>query len=222
MFSKILIIEDIDSISLGISSVLKKNFDSEIHTSKYCDDGYLKIKKAISEQQPYDLIITDLSFKDDLNKNIKITTGEELIAKLNQEDIHTKIIVYAMDEKPFVIKSLLSTPLINAYVIKGRESTTELIEAISLVAKGFAYISPGFENTLKQQSLFEIDRFDISILRLLSEGNTQEDISKLFKEKKYPSASMSSIEKKINRLKLILKANNSIQLVAIAKDMKII
>ncbi|MFD2603148.1 response regulator [Flavobacterium suzhouense] len=222
MFSKILIIEDIDSISLGIITVLKKNFDSEIHSVKYCDEGYLKIKKAISESKPYDLIITDLSFKDDHKKKIHLATGEELIAKLRKESIHPKIIVYAMDEKPFIIKSLLSDHFINAYVIKGRESTSELIDAINSTIKGFTYISPAFEKTFKQQSLFEMDSYDILILRFLSEGHTQDDISKLFKEKRYPSASMSSIEKRINKLKLVLKANNSIQLVAIAKDMKII
>ncbi|PZR23308.1 MAG: response regulator [Flavobacterium psychrophilum] len=222
MSLKILIVEDIDSISIGISTLLRKNFDTEIQTAKYCDEGYLKIKKALAEDTPFDIIITDLSFKDDPQKSIQLATGQALISRLYQEKFQQKIIVYAMDEKPYLIRSLLTDHLINAYVIKGRESTNELIEAIHSVVKGTTYISPEFVNILKQNSFFEIDEFDIMILKSLSEGNTQEDISRSFKEKKYPSASTSSIEKKINRLKLILKANNSIQLVAIAKDMRII
>lgn len=222
MFRKILILEDIDSICIGISTLLHKNFTSEIHTAKYCDDGYLKIKKAISDDIPFDLIITDLSFKPDPSREVQLTTGESLIKRLRDEDICTKIIVYSIEDKPYLIRSLFTEFSISGFVVKGRESSNELIEAILSISKEGVYISPEFANVLKQQALFEIDKYDVEILKLLSEGFTQEDISRIFKEKEYPSPSTSSIEKKINRLKFALKANNSIHLVAIAKTLRIV
>jgi DNA-binding NarL/FixJ family response regulator len=222
MFRKILIIEDIDSISLGLTALLEKNFIAEVHTTKYCDEGYLKIKKAFMDDTPYDLIITDLSFKDDPTRECLMTSGEELIKRLQEEQIFPKIIVYSVEGKPFLIRSLFSEKSINGFIVKGRESSTELLEAIVAIAKGDIYISLEFSNILKQQPVFEIDKFDVEILKLLSEGCTQEDISVVFKRNNYPSPSTSSIEKKINKLKFILKAQNSIHLVAIAKDMRIV
>jgi hypothetical protein len=45
--------------------------------AKYCDEALLKIKKVLNDQ-PYELLISDLSFKADHNKN-QLNSGEELI-----------------------------------------------------------------------------------------------------------------------------------------------
>ena len=222
MFKKILILEDIDCISIGVNALLIENFSFEIQTAKYCDDAYLKIKKAIIDNTPFDLIITDLSFKNDPGRDTQIATGEALIKRMRDEDIHTKIIVYSVEDKPYLIRSLFSKNAVSGFVVKGRESSNELVEAVIETAKGGIYISPEFASVLNQQSLFEIDMYDVEILKLLSEGFAQDDISRIFKQKEYPSPSTSSIEKKINRLKYALKANNSIHLVAIAKNMRIV
>lgn len=222
MFRKILILEDIDSISLGITSLLEKNFTSEVHTAKYCDEGYLKIKKAINDEMPYDLIITDLSFKNDPKRESRLASGEALIRQLQEEHIKLKVIVYSIEDKPYLIKSLFSSNSINGFVVKGRESNTELIEAITAALQDIIYVSPQFAGILKKQPLHEIDKYDVEVLKMLSTGCTQEDISIAFKKKEYPSPSTSSIEKKINKLKFMLKAHNSIHLIAIAKDMRII
>lgn len=222
MFRKILIIEDIDSISIGITSLLEKKFTAEVHTSKYCDEGYLKIKKAFNEKNPFDLIITDLSFKEDPTREIQLASGDALIRRLKEEDINPKIIVYSIEDKPHLIKSLFSSSAIIGFVIKGRESSIELVEAIKAAFLDHIYVSPQFAGILKQQPLFEIDKYDIEILKMLSMGSTQEDISHAFKQNDYPSPSTSSIEKKINKLKFMLKAQNSIHLIAIAKDLRIV
>lgn len=221
MFKKILLIEDIDSISLGVTALLEKNFDTIIHNAKYCDEGYLKIKRANHDEAPYDLIITDLSFKEG-SRTSKIKSGQELIAQLRDEKIDQKIIVYSIEDKPYLVRTLFNDNYINGFVIKGRESNSELLDAVRAIYRGDIYISPQFSNVLKDQPDFQVDTYDVEILRLLSEGYTQEDISGIFKQKSYPSPSTSSIEKKINKLKSILKAQNSIHLVAIAKDMRLI
>lgn len=222
MFRKILIIEDIDSISLGITSLLEKKFTAEVHTSKYSDEGYLKIKKAFNEKNPFDLIITDLSFKEEPSREIQLASGDALIRRLKEENINPKIIVYSIEDKPYLVKSLFSAGAIIGFVVKGRESSTELIEAIKAAFQDQVYVSPQFAGILKQQPLFEIDKYDVEILKMLSLGSTQEDISNTFKQNDYPSPSTSSIEKKINKLKFMLKAQNSIHLIAIAKDLRIV
>jgi len=221
MFRKILITEDIDSISLSITAMLEKNFDAEIINAKYCDEGYLLIKKAAQDEKPFDLVITDLSFKDD-HRDTTISSGEDFIKKIREEFFDLKIIVYSIEDRPFLIKSLFNNSYINAYVAKGRDSISELTDAIRNVYYGNIYLSPEFADVLKDQSVFEVDKYDVEVLKLLSEGFTQEDISVVFKQKNYPSPSTSTIEKKINKLKFMFKANNSIHLVAITKDMRLI
>ena len=222
MFKKILITEDIDSISLGITALLEKNFNAELHTVKYCDEAYSFIKKGVQEKAPFDLIITDLSFKDDPLRDSEILSGEELISTLRTNNIPIRIIVYSVEDKAHLIRSLFNTQNINGFVAKGREGNAELVEAIQAVERGDMYISNEFSNILREQPLIEIDKYDIEILKLLSEGLTQEDISRIFRSKDYPSPSTSSIEKKINRLKFIFKTHNSIHLISTAKDMRLI
>lgn len=222
MFKKILIAEDIDSISLGITSLLEKNFNTELHTVKYCDEAYQLIKKGIQEKAPYGLVITDLSFKDDPMHDAEMRSGEDLISKLREENIPIRIIVYTVEDKNHLIRHLFNDKNINGFVAKGRESNTELIEAVKAVHKGDLYISHDFANILREQPVIELDKYDIEVLKMLSEGLTQEDISRVFRKNDYPSPSTSSIEKKINRLKFIFKVQNSIHLIATAKDMRLI
>ena len=65
MFQKVIIAEDMDDIHKGVYDTLDGLGIREIHQEQYCDNAYLKIKKAALEHEPYDLLITDLSFKAD-------------------------------------------------------------------------------------------------------------------------------------------------------------
>ncbi len=222
MFKKILIIEDIDSVNLGIRTALKEKYDVNITSSKYCDEAFLKIKKGIIEEAPYDLVITDLSFIED-HRESKITTGEQLIKSIKHEQPDINIIVYSIENRPYRIKQLFEEYKINSYITKGRESTLELIEAIdALSKKQSVYISPKLSQILKDDVFFEIEDFDIELIRNLSQGLTQDEISYLLKKQGKSPSSISSIEKRINKLKIFFKAKNTIHLVAISKDLGII
>ena len=222
MFRKILISEDIDSISFGLVSVLQKNYPSDIRTTKYCDDALLKIKAALLENNPYELLITDLSFKAD-HRSTKISSGEELIEAARKEQPDLKIIVYSIDDKPYRVKSLFDNYKINAFVAKGRESSVEIIEALDVVHDTEAtYISPQLSHIARDVAILEIDDDDVELLRHLSNGLTQTEISILLKQERKSSSSMSSIEKRINKLKIYFKANNTIHLISVVKDLGII
>lgn len=222
MFQKVLIAEDLDSISIAVVQALKEISVSEIHHAKYCDDAFLQIKKALQDNQPYDLLISDLSFKPDHREN-KLTSGEELIEAVKKLQPDIKTIVFSIEDKSFRIKSLFNNLGINGYVAKGRESMRELKKAIQHTynnedIKPSAQIS----EALKDKSLFEIESYDISLLKSLSKGLTMEEISSEFKDSGIIPNGSSSLEKRINRLKIYFKASNNVHLIAITKDLGVV
>lgn len=218
MFQKVLIAEDLDSISFSVVQVLQELAVLEIHHAKYCDDAFLKIKRAIHDNVPYDLLISDLSFKTDHREN-KLISGEELIEAVKKEQPTIKTIVFSIEDKSFRIKSLFNNLGINAYVSKGRDSMPELKKAIERIYDNEEKIvSAELSHALRDKSLFEIESYDIALLKLLSKGNTVEEIASEFKESGIAPNGTSSLEKRINRLKIYFKANNNVHLIALAKD----
>lgn len=222
MFKKILLVEDIDTIGHGISAKIKQGLGVEnIVMVQYCDNAYLKFVKAEKDKEPFDLLITDLSFKKDYRES-SISSGEQLIKKLRDQNYNTPIIVYSVEERPSVIKKLIDWYNVSAYVLKGRNSTNSMISALKAVKNGEFYISLELSGALRKKEIFTLEKFDTILLRQLSKGNTQEEISVILKEKSISPSSLSSIEKRLNRLKEELKAKTTIQLVANAKDLGLI
>lgn len=222
MFHKVLIAEDLDSISIAVVQALEEISILEIHHAKYCDDAFLKIKKALHDNQPYDLLISDLSFKPDHREN-RLNSGEELIEAVKKAQPDIKTIVFSIEDKSFRIKSLFNNLGINAYVSKGRESIPELKKSIQRIYNN-EEIKPSAEisHALRDKSLFEIESYDISLLKSLSKGLTLEDISSEFKDSGIIPNGSSSLEKRINRLKIYFKASNNVHLIAITKDLGLV
>ena len=77
-------------------------------------------------------------------------------------------------------------------------------------------------HALLDKSLLEIELYDIELLKLLAKGFTQEEVSIQFKETGTIPFGASSIEKRINKLKIFFKANNNVHLIAIAKDLGLV
>ena len=222
MFKKVLVAEDFDSISITVGQALGDLSVSEIHHAKYCDDAFLKIKKALHEGVPYDLLVSDLSFKMDHREN-KLNTGEELIAAVKKLQPDIKTIVFSIEDKSYRVKSLFNNLGINAYVSKGRDSIPELKRAIiEIFNTNSKILSNSLSHTLRDKSLIEIESYDIEILKLLSKGHTLDDISTEFKTMNIAPNGSSSLEKRINKLKIFLKANNNVHLIAISKDLGLV
>ena len=222
MFQKVLVAEDLDSISIAVIQALEEISILKIHHAKYCDEAFLKIKKALHDDEPYDLLISDLSFKPDHREN-KLSSGEELIEAVKKVQPNIKTIVFSIEDKSFRIKSLFNNLRINAYVSKGRDSIPELKKAIQRIYNN-EEIKPSAEisNALRDKSLYEIESYDISLLKSLSKGLTLEEISTEFKDSGIIPNGSSSLEKRINRLKIYFKANNNVHLIAIAKDLGLV
>lgn len=222
MFQKVLVAEDLDSISIAVVQAIEDLGITEIHHAKYCDDALLKIKKGLHDNSPYDLLISDLSFKLDHRDN-QLGSGDELIEAVKKIQPHIKTIVFSIEDKSFRIKSLFENLEINAYVSKGRNSIPELQKAIQRVYNtDEKIVSQELSYALRDKSLFEIENYDISLLKFLSKGLTVEEISSTFKESLIHPNGNSSVEKRINRLKIYFKATNNVHLIAIAKDLGLV
>ncbi len=218
MFKKVLVAEDLDSISIAVVQVLEDLQIPVIDHVKYCDEALLKIKKALLEKEPYDLLISDLSFKSDHRKAV-LNSGDELIEAVNKVQPTLKKIVFSIEDKSYRIKTLFNDLGINAYVSKGRNSISELKNAIvNTYNNEEKIVSSDLSFSFNDKALIEIESYDISILKLLSQGYILESISKEFKDLSITPNGTSSIEKRINKLKIYFKANNNVHLIAIAKD----
>ncbi len=221
MFKKVLVAEDHDIVNKGVITTLSDLNIANIDAVHYCDDALLKIKKAILDKKPYELLITDLSFNKD-HRNQKIHSGEDLIATLKEVQPDLKIVVFSIKNLLQKVRSLVLNYGINAYVCKGRRGPKELTIAIKTVFNNKPYLSPQVNLALSSKSHLEIDDFDINLVHYLSKGISQEAISELLKKDKISPSSISSIEKHLNTLKIQFKAKNTIHLVSLFKDLGLI
>jgi DNA-binding NarL/FixJ family response regulator len=221
IFTKVIVSDDLGSINQGILTVLETLKVKEFMQVHYCDDAYVRIKKGIKDNSPYQLLITDLSFKPD-HREQRFNGGEDLIQTLKKEAPSLKIIVYSIEDRLQKVRHLMENERIDAYVCKGRRGLIELAKAIHEVYNNSTYLSPQVQQALSQKADLEIDDYDIELLKQLSNGLSQEEISHLFKGQHISPSSLSSIEKRLNKLRIQFKANNAIHLVSIAKDLGLI
>lgn len=221
MYNKVMVAEDIDSINIGVISLLQKLEVNEMNHVAYCDEAFLKAKRALQNNEPYELLICDLSFKED-HRDEKIISGQELIAALKKEQPDLKVIVYSIEDHPQTVKSLWESGLISGYVCKDRKGLTELEEAIKEVFKNNSYLSPQLERIFTKKNLFTLGDFEIRLLTDLANGLTQDEIEQRFKTSGVIPSSKSSIEKRIKELKEEFQANTTIHLVTILKDLRLI
>jgi two-component system capsular synthesis response regulator RcsB len=222
MFSKVLIAEDLDSINIAVATTLDELNIAEVDNVKYCDDALLKIKKAIHDNEPYQLLITDLSFIKDFRPN-QLNSGEELIVAVKKLQPNIKVIVFSVEEKPVRIKSLFENQNINAYVLKGRNSLPELKKTLKKVFESDEkYIATNLAYIFQDKVTNQIDNYDIQLIQHLALGVAQEKMDIKFKELGIEPNSKSAIEKRIGKLKDYFKANNTVHLIAIAKDLGLI
>ena len=221
MFKKVLVSEDMDDINKGIFDTLSRLGVSHIDQVQYCDDAYLKIKKASLDGSPYELLITDLSFKSD-HRAQSYASGDMLVKSVKQEYPELKTIVYSVEDRLQKVRTLIKDYNVDAYVCKSRRGLIELTQAIHEIEAGHIYLSPEVKNALSPKNGLEIEDFDIHLLQQLSLGLSQEEISNYFKSKNISPSSLSSIEKRLNKLRVQFRASNAIHLVSIVKDLGLI
>lgn len=213
MFKKVLIAEDFQGDNKSIVDTLKAKLGiPEVQEEFYCDKALNRLKVAHINQEPYDVLITDLSFKKD-HTHQNIVSGYELIEVSRNFQPDIKIIVNSMEENPVQIKTLFDTYKINAYVCKGRQSLDELVKAMELVRNGAFYSSPQIDLSLGK-NVFELDELDLVILKNLANGLSKKQIRVKLKKMDLRPNSESAIDKRVSKLFDEFGAKNSTELVA--------
>lgn len=218
MFKKVIVAEDLGSINHSLVYTLKEQLHiPQVEKAMYCDDAYLKALKSKNDHAPFELLVTDLSFTKD-HRDQKITNGKELVIKIREVLPQIKVVVYSIENRANLIKPLFTDIGINGYICKGRTGLKELETAVRRLYQGTNYVSQEMENNLRS-AVFELEDYDVLLLERLSQGDLQEEISFQFKENGITPSSVSTIEKRLNKLKLEFKAKNTTQLIAIVKDL---
>ena len=221
MFKKVIVSDDLECVNEGVVSVLHGINIKHIKQVAYCDDAFLQIEKGLLEKEPFDLLITDLSFVAD-HRSQKYSSGEMLIRALKNKHPELRIIAYSVEDNLQKVRTVIRDCQADAYVCKGRHGLKQLGQAIESVYEGKQYLSPQVANAIQQKLAIDISDYDIEILKLLSHGFIQKEISVNFTKNNIQPASLSSIEKKISKLCDHFKAKNTTQLVAIVKDVGLI
>lgn len=199
MFKKILLAEDFQDTNKGIVEALKGRLNNlEIKEELYCDKAFNRFKIAFDNKEPYDLLITDLFFKESHTPR-KLISGQSLIEAIRAIDPSIKVIVNSMVDNPIEIKELFSKQGINGYVCKGRNGLLEMLNALEAVYQDKTYVSPQIDLN-KTTNVFELDEYDLMILKELSEGLTKKEISEKLKKQNITPNSESTIDKKVSKL----------------------
>lgn len=221
MFKKILIAEDHESSSISVQKTLEELSIPNVDYVYYCDDALAKVQKSIRENEPYDLLITDLSYEEDHHpQNIK--DGKELIDEIRKIQPSLKVIVFSSEHKSGIIDSLFTESKINGYVRKARNDSKELKKAIASVYDNENYLSLDLKQDVKKLNSYEFSEYDITLVSLLSQGVLQKNIPVYLQNNNIKPNSLSSVEKKLNNLKEALEITSNEQLVAFCKDLGII
>lgn len=222
MFQKVITADDLDTINIAVMHALQELSIPEIQHTKYCDETFLKIKKAYLDNTPFDLLITDLSFRAD-HRDEKLRSGEALIQAVRQLQPNIRILIFSIEDKAHRIKSLIQNENIDGYILKGRNSIPELKKAIlNIHHSDQKFLSPEIAHAILDKTLLEIEPYDIELLKALSKGMTVDEIALFFQSERIAPHGTSSIEKRINKLKIIFKANNNVHLIAIVKDLGLV
>lgn len=223
MFQKVLIAEDHESINFSLQKTLGEL--GIAHDVKnyvyYCDDALKRIKKALNEEKPYDLLITDLSFDEDYPEQL-IKDGPALIKAAKALQPSLKVLVFSIENRNHIAKNLLTELNIDAYVPKGRRDAQDLKVAIETISNNKIYLSPNLKKAVSEQSPYQFSAYDIALISLLADGIPQKNIPHYLQEKNLKPAGLSSVEKKLAGLRSALNIYSNEQLVAYCKDLDII
>ncbi|WP_027395326.1 DNA-binding response regulator [Aquimarina latercula] len=218
MFTKVLVAEDYEIANQGIVKVLNDQVGIlDIEEAKYCDDAYIKFRKAHQENTPFELLITDLSFKEDHKVQTR-TSGIELIQDIRKIDPTINVIVYSQESRPDKINMLFQKLDINGYVCKGQHAIKDLVNCIQGVYKGETVL-PSEVTDANTDNIINLDDFDIMLLEELALGFTKKEIVQKLRKQKISPNSESTIDKRVSKLFDDFKAKNTTHLVAIVKDL---
>ncbi len=221
MFKKVLIAEDHEHANISVRKTLEELDIAQREFRSYCDDALTLVQIALRQEQPFDLLITDLSFEEDKNVQ-KITGGKELIKAVKQLQPTLKVIVFSLESNISVVDELFHDLDIDAYVRKARYDAEDLRRAIDAVSNHKKYRSADLMRNRRIENSYDFKAYDIEIIRLLCNGTVQKNIPAYLHQKNIKPSGLSSVEKRLSSIKIALNISSNEQLIAYCKDHRVI
>ncbi|MBV7532848.1 response regulator [Chitinophaga sp. sic0106] len=213
MINKVLVAEDHQTVNISVQRTLDGLGIICVDHTYYCDDALKKVEVAKTLGDSYDLLITDLYFEDDgLTQTIK--DGMSLIPAVRRIQPELKILVFSGEKEPTVIRRMKEDIGIDGYVIKARNDAKELEMAMDAISKNQTYFPRISQQKMKYGEAFNLSSHDIAILKLLANGISQKDIPLHLKKDNLIPCSLSSVEKRLNKLREEFNCTNNEQLIA--------
>jgi len=221
MFKRVLIAEDHESANISVQKTLQELQIAGVDYAYYCDDALLRIRKAIQLEEPYELLITDLSFEED-GRAQALPDGPALIRAARGLQPGLKVLVFSAEQKAAVIEPLFKELQIDGYVRKARRDAQELKQAVETIVKNRVHFPAHLRLAVSQKNTYAFTEYDVRLIKLLAGGMSQKDIPAYLQEKEISPASLSSVEKRLNQIRQALEFTKNEQLVVFCKDMGII
>jgi two-component system, NarL family, captular synthesis response regulator RcsB len=218
---KVLIAEDQESANLSVQVTLKELDVASADYVYYCDDALVRIQKALTDSQPYDLLITDLSFEAD-HREQAIKDGQTLIAAARKAQPDLGVLVFSVERRVAIVETLYNTLQIDGYVRKARNDAKDLAAAIERIRRNERYTPWWYVEHLKHREANLFEPVDMAIITLLAQGIRQKEMSEHLKQLNIRRTGLSKIEKRLKRMREALGFANNEQLVAHCKDRGIV
>lgn len=220
MFKKVLIAEDLQSTNISIRHMVDEIGVTAAKYVYHCDDALLFIKNALVDQDPFELLITDLFFLPD-HRRQELRGGEALIAAARFLQPDLKVLVFSGEQRAAIVESLFKTSKINGYVPKGRWDAEELKTAIRSIYKNKLHRPINLQGPVFK-NVHEFSQYDVTVIQLISEGKSQKEVSAYLDVNEIKPSGLSSLEKRLNLIRESYNFTTNAQLIAFCKDVGII
>lgn len=207
-----LIVEDEQDTLENLKHTIGVAFPKAIVSVAYdCDEGF-RILNSSKVESPLSLLITDLTFRRQPESRV-IKNGMEFLQKLLDLKFQIPRIVYSSHDELRFIHPILKKYQPEGYVLKSRNSTDELLIAISRVLNHASYFSQEVHDSQKGRFEFDLklDEIDLKIIEFLPDVNTIVDWDILFEENKLP-IKYKSINKRLKSIFEKMDVHNEKQL----------
>ena len=221
MFKKVLIAEDHDTENFAVQVTLRDLGVVDPDYVYYCDHALAWIKNAIRAGEPYDLLITDINFKDD-GSDQEIKDGLALVKAIKSVQPDIKVVVMTVQEITTTVHEMFREKQIDGYVLKERRGREQLKEALQMVYQGRTYQSADNKKPSQDLNAFEFSQLDLHIVNLLYQGVPQYQMPEKLKQLGAKASSLSTIEKRLNLMKESYGFTNNAQLIAHCREAELI
>lgn len=221
MFEHVIIAEDHEIANISLRKTLEDIGIPNPDYAFFCDLTLAKIRKALANHQPYDLLITDLYFEPE-GSTRQLPDGAALVKLAKGLQPGLKTLVFSAESRPSIIRQLFDELDIDGYVRKARGDAGDLKDALKRIAGHQKYHPRELRNEAAKQNMHSFTNYDKTIVRLLAGGMPQKSIPDYLAANDIQPSGKSSMEKRLNLVKSAMNFTSNEQLVLFCREMGLI